>query len=68
MGYPVSDADHYDSASAGHSEDETADTENGVLSPGSTATGSGTGDIADDVMDLGTTDADVSDGREQKQA
>ena len=34
--------------------DTTEETDNGVLSPGSTATGAG------------TTEADVSDGREQK--
>ena len=43
-----------------NSEDTTADTtEDGALSPGSTATGGGTS--------IGTTEADVTDGREQKQ-
>ena len=39
---------------ADHNVDTAEETDNGVLSPGSTATGAG------------TTEADVSDGREQK--
>lgn len=46
-----------------------------LISPGSTATGSGTGigenpeseGLADAEQELGTTEADVSDGSEQKQ-
>ena len=37
--------------------------DDGIVSPGSTATGAGTSDPAD----IGTTEADVSDGSEQKQ-
>ena len=42
-----------------------SDSGDGVLSPGSTATGAGTTEL--DGTGLGTTEADVSDGREQKQ-
>ncbi|TBN56726.1 hypothetical protein EYE40_04545 [Glaciihabitans arcticus] len=38
----------------------------GIVSPGSTATGAGTSDPADPA-EFGTTEADVSDGSEQKQ-
>jgi len=41
-----------------------------LIHPGSTATGSGTGlgeESETDLADVGTTEADVSDGREQKQ-
>ena len=37
--------------------------DDGIVSPGSTATGAGTSDPAE----IGTTEADVSDGSEQKQ-
>jgi len=38
----------------------------GIVSPGSTATGGGTSD-GPDPAEIGTTEADVSDGSEQKQ-
>ena len=37
-----------------------------LVDPGSTATGAGTGELADPA-EVGTTEADVSDGSEQKQ-
>jgi len=42
---------------------QPAETTEGTVSPGSTATGAGTSDPAE----IGTTEADVSDGSEQKQ-
>ena len=49
------------------SNDRRADTtEDGVLSPGSTATGGGTTEPDIDPLEVGTTEGDVSDGREQK--
>ena len=40
-------------------------TDEGVLSPGSTATGGGTTEPDLDPAEVGTTEADVTDGREQ---
>lgn len=54
-------------------QDQSSDTtDDGALSPGSTATGGGTALESDPTLDepdpgeIGTTEADVSDGREQK--
>jgi len=45
----------------GYGDDALSDEQRGIVSPGSTATGAGE-------AELGTTEADVSDGSEQKQA
>ena len=48
-----------------YSDDDDVD-DKGVLSPGSTATGSGTSiGETPDPAEVGTTEADVSDGRDQ---
>lgn len=44
----------------GYGDDQLSDSQGGTVSPGSTATGAGE-------AQLGTTEADVSDGSEQKQ-
>ena len=58
------------SDTSAESEDRTANTVDGALSPGTTATGGGTSmggnETEPDPGEIGTTEADVSDGREQK--
>ena len=45
---------------------DSAGADGALVDPGSTATGAGTGELADPA-EVGTTEADVSDGSEQKQ-